>query len=157
MLYNIFVFHFLVNLSFLPLLLFYPFFAQSQLDYTNSSYHFRPQKAKHKEEMLARKCAVSYGLHCSHTSSSAAPALTFCGASHLNALIGNLDLPPVTKFSYLSSVLEGEAKQVIQELAVTSANYAHARTLLEKRFWRKERIVFAHIQALLSIQPLQTS
>ena len=68
------------------------------------------------------------------------------------ALIGETELSPVTKFSYLASLLEGEAKQVIQGLSVTGRNYEVACELLEQRYGRPERIVFAHIQALLSLQ-----
>ena len=73
------------------------------------------------------------------------------------ALIHETDLPEVTKFSYLSSVLEKDAKQVVQGLAVTEANYSIAIQLLQDRFGRKERIIFAHIQSLLSLQPLASS
>ena len=63
----------------------------------------------------------------------------------------------MTKFSYLTSVLEGEAKQVVQGLTVTEKNYSVACKLLEERYGRPERIIFAHIQALLSLQPLPSS
>ena len=48
-------------------------------------------------------------------------------------------------------MLEGEAKSVIQGLSQTSANYPIACKLLKERFGRPERIIFAHIQALLNI------
>ena len=51
-----------------------------------------------------------------------------------SALIDNTDLPEVTKFSYLTSVLEGEASHVIQGLAVTESNYSIACDLLKERF-----------------------
>ena len=68
-----------------------------------------------------------------------------------DALIGSKDLPTVTKFTYLLSSLEGEAKGVIQGLSVVEQNYAVARKLLDERFGRKEQIRFAHIQALLNL------
>ncbi|XP_066940957.1 uncharacterized protein [Macrobrachium rosenbergii] len=49
------------------------------------------------------------------------------------------------------SLLEGEAKSVIQGLSQTSANYPIACKMLKERFGRPERIIFAHIQALLGI------
>ena len=64
----------------------------------------------------------------------------------------DVDIPAVTKFSYLSSVLEGEARQVIQGLSITASNYGIACELLQQRYGRPERILFTHIQALLSLQ-----
>ena len=58
----------------------------------------------------------------------------------------------ISKFTYLQSLLEGEAKAVIQGLAITSDNYPIACKLLEDRFGRRERIIFfAHIQGLLNV------
>ncbi|KAL5012168.1 hypothetical protein ScPMuIL_010719 [Solemya velum] len=51
----------------------------------------------------------------------------------------------------VKSLLSGEAKSVLQGLSVTSGNYKVACDLLESRFGRKERIIFAHIQKLLNI------
>ena len=59
------------------------------------------------------------------------------------------DLAEVTKFGYLKSLLKGEAVDCISGLTLTTANYAVAVDLLKKRFGQKERIVFAHLQALL--------
>ena len=67
------------------------------------------------------------------------------------ALVHNSSLPTINKFTYLQSLLEGEARSVIQGLALTAANYEVAIELLEERFGKKERIVFAHIQALLNV------
>jgi hypothetical protein len=69
--------------------------------------------------------------------------------------VAHVDADPtvadVTKFSYLNGYLKGEAKACIRGLALTGANYPTACDLLKKRYGRKERIVFAHLQALLSI------
>lgn len=70
------------------------------------------------------------------------------------ALIGNKNIPIVSKFSYLLSALEGDAKGVIQGLSVTEANYSIACALLKERFGRTEQIRFAHIQALLNLQQM---
>ncbi len=64
--------------------------------------------------------------------------------------IGNTDMPDISKFSYLLSLLEGEAKVCVQGLSHTAVNYKTACDLLEERFGRKERIIFHHVQALLS-------
>ena len=73
------------------------------------------------------------------------------------ALVDDSSIPVISKFSYLLSLLEGEAKSVIQGLALTTSNYPVACTMLKERFGRPERIIFAHIQALLSANvPLKT-
>lgn len=67
-------------------------------------------------------------------------------------IIHETDLPPVTKFTYLRSVLRDEAKAAIQGLSLTDANYTSAVLTLEERYGRRERIVASHIDALLNIQ-----
>ena len=57
----------------------------------------------------------------------------------------------VAKHSYLRSLLEGEAKACLNGLAVTSSNYKVAVKLLRERFGRNERIIFCHLQKLLSL------
>ena len=61
------------------------------------------------------------------------------------------DLPVVSKFSYLLSLLQGEAKQAVQGLSMTSDHYKTACKILEDRYGRTERIIFTHIQKLLNI------
>ncbi|XP_064649968.1 uncharacterized protein LOC135501660 [Lineus longissimus] len=62
----------------------------------------------------------------------------------------NESIPEISKFSYLSSLLEGEAKCVIKGLPVTEENYHIASKLLTDRYGRRERIIFTHVQALLN-------
>ena len=64
--------------------------------------------------------------------------------------VDNSDIPVISKFSYLASLLEGEAKSVISGLSHTSVNYKTACDLLKERFGRPERMIFAHVQALLN-------
>ena len=61
-------------------------------------------------------------------------------------------LADITKFSYLKSLLDGEAKSVVAGLAVTAANYKTACELLEKRYGGTEQLIFFHIQALLRVK-----
>jgi len=61
------------------------------------------------------------------------------------------DVAVVTKFSYLSSLLKGEAASCISGLSLTAANYAVACNLLKIRFGRKERTIFVHLQSLLDM------
>ena len=69
----------------------------------------------------------------------------YCVAVH------DSDLADVSKFVYLKSLLKGEAREVIEGLALSSANYETACKLLEDRFGRKEKIIFCHIQDLLNL------
>ena len=66
-------------------------------------------------------------------------------------VIHESELPDITKFTYLRSLLKDEAKLSIQGLALTNANYTVAIDILKKRFGRTERIVFSHIEELLNI------
>ena len=67
------------------------------------------------------------------------------------AIVHNSDLPTVSKFTYLQSLLDGEAKACIQGLSTTGLHYKVACELLVERYGRKERIIFAHIQELLNM------
>ena len=57
----------------------------------------------------------------------------------------------MNKFSYLQSLLEGDAKTCIQGLAPTAKHYDIACNLLKERYGRPEKLIFAHIQGLLSL------
>ena len=61
------------------------------------------------------------------------------------------DLPVVTKFSYLRDTLQGDAKRAIAGLSLTGANYKTACDILKERFGRTNKIIFAHVQALLGV------
>ena len=63
------------------------------------------------------------------------------------AVVHNADMPNIQKFTYLLSLLKDEAKSVISGLSTTDSNYEVARKLLIERYDRKDRIIFAHIQA----------
>ena len=65
--------------------------------------------------------------------------------------VDDLDYPVITKFNYLLSCLKGEAKTVIEGMPVIEGNYESAKEILEKRYGRKELIVFSHVQELLAI------
>ena len=67
------------------------------------------------------------------------------------AAVDTIDLPDVSKFSYLRASLGGEPKAAIQGLSLTSAHDASARKILKDRFGRKETIIFTHIQKLLNL------
>ena len=69
-----------------------------------------------------------------------------------SAIVDNTELPAVSKFTYLRSLLGAEAKAAIAGLALTAVNYHAACDLLKERFGRTEQITFAHIQELLAVE-----
>ena len=68
-----------------------------------------------------------------------------------NAVHENTTLSDVDKFSYLKSLLEGNAATTIQSLALTAANYNSAVQLLNQRFGNKQVIISSHMDALLKL------
>jgi hypothetical protein len=70
---------------------------------------------------------------------------------NFEAVVDTSELPGISKFTYLQSLLEGDAKRTIEGLSLSNANYDVACQLLKERYGRKERIVFAHIQGLLGM------
>ena len=66
-------------------------------------------------------------------------------------MIYESELPDITKFTYLRSILKGEAKVSIQGLTLTNANYTVTIDILKKRLGKTDRIVFSHIEELLNI------
>ena len=61
------------------------------------------------------------------------------------------DLADSTKFSYLRSVLSGDAERAIAGLSLTGASYRTAIDILQDRFGRESKIIFTHVQALLGV------
>eukprot|EP00731_Ephydatia_muelleri_P024186 Em0016g457a len=62
----------------------------------------------------------------------------------------NSDLSGVEKFNYLSSLLEGTAKEAVSGLSLTEANYAGAVSMLKKRFGSTQQIIPPELQLILS-------
>ncbi|XP_064641935.1 uncharacterized protein LOC135496506 [Lineus longissimus] len=58
------------------------------------------------------------------------------------------DLDGFHKFQYLKAQLTGEASRVIQGLALTNANYAHALELLRNRYGQPHKLSSAYMKAL---------
>ena len=67
------------------------------------------------------------------------------------AVIHETDMPQVTKYAYLRSLLSGEAAASISGLSLTAASYTTACQILKDRFGRPTRIIFSHVQALLNV------
>ena len=72
------------------------------------------------------------------------------------AMVDNSELPDVSKFVYLRSLLKGETLAAIKGLTLSSQHYIIAKDILRDRFGRKERIIFAHIQQLMQLHVNQT-
>ena len=64
----------------------------------------------------------------------------------------NSEIPDVSKFVYLRSVLKGEALSAIIGRTLSSQHYIIAKDILRYHFGRKERIIFAHIQQLMQLR-----
>ena len=72
------------------------------------------------------------------------------------AVVDNFELPDVSKFVYLRSLLKGDALSAINGLTLSSQHYIIAKDILRYRFGRKERIIFAHIQQLMQLRVNQS-
>ena len=70
---------------------------------------------------------------------------------NFEAHVDQQNMPVITKFSHLMSLLEGEAKRVISGLSLTNANYPVAIEMIKNRFGDEDRIVAAHIHALIMV------
>ena len=63
----------------------------------------------------------------------------------------NADLSDIQKFSYLKSLLEGEAARCIHGFALTNANYIQAIDVLQNRFGKKTKVTQTYMNALLRL------
>ena len=61
-------------------------------------------------------------------------------------------MPAVTKFNHLLGLLKGDAMNLLKGLPVTAENYDKGKDLLQKRFGRKQVVIFAHVQTLLKLE-----
>jgi len=68
------------------------------------------------------------------------------------ACVDKQEMPAVTKFNYLLGLLKGDARNLLEGLPVTAENYDKGKDLLQKRFGRKQVVIFAHVQALLKLE-----
>ena len=74
--------------------------------------------------------------------------------SYRGAIHQNDSLEEVDKFTYLRSLLTGQAKSAIAGFALTSANYGAAVELLTKRYGKKTAIQRAHVNDMLTVSPV---
>ena len=57
----------------------------------------------------------------------------------------------VTKFNFLVSKLEGEAKAALLGLTSSNDNYTNAKDLLRERYSQPKKVVTAHYKALINL------
>ena len=67
------------------------------------------------------------------------------------AIHSNTSVSKVNKFSYLFSLLEGNAARSIKGLTLTSANYDAAIEILQERFGKTQQIIAAYMDQILQI------
>eukprot|EP00731_Ephydatia_muelleri_P024188 Em0016g459a len=72
---------------------------------------------------------------------------SFNTAIHSNTELSNID-----KFNYLNSLLEKGAADAVAGLALTSANYEEAVSVLKQRFGNNQQIVSKHMEELLNLE-----
>lgn len=71
------------------------------------------------------------------------------------AVHNRTNLPKVEKFSYLKTLLKGEASRYTQALALTDANYDQAWQQLHDRYQNKRKITMAAIESFFSYKQSQ--
>ena len=64
----------------------------------------------------------------------------------------NANVPAIQKFSYLLSLVDGNARRALEGLELTEGNYEHAIEILKTRFGNKQQIINEHMAALLRLQ-----
>ena len=69
----------------------------------------------------------------------------------------NHTLTDIQKFSYLKSLLEYSASNVIAGLALTNTNYQKAIALLTERYGQKHKIINAYMKSLLDLPAPQSN
>ncbi|XP_062542425.1 uncharacterized protein LOC134210390 [Armigeres subalbatus] len=67
----------------------------------------------------------------------------------------NSDLPEIQKFHYLRAALKGEAAQLVESIAISSANYNLAWSTLIGRYANEYLLKKRHLQALFDISPVK--
>ena len=63
----------------------------------------------------------------------------------------NTSITGVQKLNYLRAQLQGNALRVITELPLANPNYDHAVQLLKKRYGKLDKLIKAHMQALVEL------
>ncbi|KAL5476354.1 hypothetical protein EMCRGX_G026289 [Ephydatia muelleri] len=70
----------------------------------------------------------------------------------IEAIHSNTELSNIDKFNYLNSLLEKGATDAVAGLALTSANYEEAVSVLKQHFGNNQQIVSKHMEELLNLE-----
>ena len=142
----------------------------------DAAYEFRKNSRKPRQEAVKRLAQMrkqdggdttSTTSNVSSPESATLPKLdlpTFGGAvlewpsfwEQFQAVVDSSHMPEITKFSYLLSLLRGDAKAAVKGLALTGTAYNTACEILRQRYGRKEQVIFMHMQELLGLSVLQS-
>jgi len=76
---------------------------------------------------------------------------SFCDLYN-SSIHSNPTIAKVNKFSYLQSLLEGQAARAIKGLTLTGTNYDAAIAILRDRFGKAQPTIAAHMDEILKIQ-----
>ena len=71
------------------------------------------------------------------------------------AIHNNPDISNVQKMSYLDSLCEGKASDIIYGLKLSNENYEIALKLLKERYDDKQLLIHSHMQKLLNLKPIE--
>ena len=72
------------------------------------------------------------------------------------AIDDNSKLSDIEMFTYLRSLVEGNAESAIAGLPLTAGNYKEALEILQNRFAQKQVIINAHMDTLLNLEPVRS-
>lgn len=67
-----------------------------------------------------------------------------------SAVHKNAELADTDKFTYLKSLVQHSAQEAISGLALTSANYHEATSILERCLGNKQRIIAEHMDGFVA-------
>ena len=74
-----------------------------------------------------------------------------------NAVHSDPKIDKITKYTYLRTLLEGEAAVVISGYPLTAKNYDDVVTALKSRYGNRQVLVSAHIDQILNLPTVTTS
>ena len=74
-----------------------------------------------------------------------------------SSIHSNTSLAPISKLSYLKTLLTGKAKDALNSLGLTSGNHVEAVAILKSRFGDPQVVIQSNIDILLALHPVSSS
>ena len=74
-----------------------------------------------------------------------------------SSIHSNTSLAPISKLSYLKTLLTGKAKDALNSLGLTSGNHVEAVAILKSRFGDPQVVIQSNIDILLALHPISSS